>query len=294
MNQQEPMKVCPDRVLPAAKQWEASQLALAEREGNSLPPAVFGDAIARLESIAGSDSAKREALVMFTHKRWSSGRTIRFHFLDGPEWARDKAFAYIMRWTFQANLAFARTKDRSASDVRITFESGGSWSYIGTDSLGIADDEPTMQLGWLLDSPGDEDEWRRVCVHEGGHMIGFGHEQAHPEGDIDWNKPVVYEWYAGPPNRWSKEEVDAQVFRKYSVFPVTNFSAYDRLSIMHYPIPAQFVLDPDDAVGWNSRRSPTDKRYAALWYPKPRTQDAITRLLDDLAQEAENQLAEDR
>ena len=151
-----------------------------------------------------------------------------------------------------------------------------------------------MQLGWLLSSPDDEDEWRRVSLHESGHMTGFGHEQAHPEGDIDWNKPVVYEWYAGPPNRWSKAEVDAQVFRKYAGAPVTNFSAYDRTSIMHYPIPAQFVLDPNDVVGWNTYRSQTDKRYAALWYPKPKTQEAIGRALDELAAAAEAELSEQR
>ena len=88
--------------------------------------------------------------------------------------------------------------------------------------------------------------------------------------------------------------MDAQVFRRYSGFPVTNFSAYDRLSIMHYAIPAQFVLDPSDAVGWNTSRSQTDKRYAALWYPKARTHEVIARLLDDLARAAETQLTGER
>ncbi len=271
-----------------------SQLALGEREGNSVPSSALGDAIARLEAIAGSDAPKREALVMFTFKRWRNGRTISFYFLDGPEWAQQMAFAYMKRWTAEANLYYVITKDQLASDVRVTFEPGGSWSYLGTDNLGIPEDEPTMQLEWLLDSLDDEDEWRRVCVDESGHMIGFGHEQAHPHGEIDWNKPVAYEWYAGPSNFWSQAEVDAQVFRKYSAFPVTNFSAYDRLSIMHYAIPAQFVLDPNDAVGWNTSRSPTDKRYAALWYPKVKTQEVITRLLDDLARAAETQLTTER
>lgn len=293
-HEQEPLKHCPDRVLPAAQQWEATQFALGEREGNSVPPSTLGDAIAHLEAIAGSDAPKREALVMFTFKRWRNGRTISFHFLDGPEWAQQKAFAYMKRWTAEANLNFVITQDPLASDVRVTFEPGGSWSYLGTDSLGIPEDEPTMQLGWLLGSPGDEDEWRRVCVHESGHMIGFGHEQAHPQGEIDWNKPVVYEWYSGPSNFWSEPEVDAQVFRKYSGALVTNFSAYDRLSIMHYAIPAQFVLDPNDAVSWNTSRSRTDKRYAALWYPKPKTQEVITQLLDDLGRAAEARLTEER
>jgi serralysin len=200
----------------------------------------------------------------------------------------------MRRWTAEANLSFVVTQNRLASDVRVKFEPGGSWSYLGTDNLGTPGDEPTMQLGWLLDNPDNEDEWRRVCVHESGHMLGFGHEQAHPRGEIDWNKLVVYGWYAGPPNLRSEAEVDAQVFRKYSAFPVTNFSDYDRLSIMHYAIPEAFVLDPSDAVGWNTSRSPTDRRYAALWYPKDRTQQVITQLLEDLARAAETQLTGDR
>ena len=47
-------------------------------------------------------------------------------------------------------------------------------------------------------------------------------------------------------------------------------------------------------MGWNTSRSPTDKRHAALWYPKTRTQQVITQLLDDLACAAETQLTGER
>jgi hypothetical protein len=288
-HEQEPLKVCPDRVLPAAQQWEATQFALNEREGNTVPPSTFGDAIAHLEEIVGSDAPKREALVMFTFKRWGNGRTISFYFLDGPDWAQQKAFSYMMRWTAEANLKFAVTQDRLASDVRVTFEPGGSWSYLGTDNLGIPEDEPTMQFGWLLDDPGDEEEWRRVCVHESGHMIGFGHEQA-PNRTFEFNEEAVFSYYGGPPNYWSREETYQQVIQKYQGPPVTNFSAYDKTSIMHYAIPTAFVKDPADAIPWNSERSRNDKRYAALWYPKPSMEAAIARALDELARAAEQQL----
>ncbi|MDQ3793993.1 MAG: hypothetical protein M3341_15515, partial [Actinomycetota bacterium] len=54
---------------------------------------------------------EREALVIFTFKRRRDGRTISFHFLDGPEWAQEKAFAYLRRWTAEANLRFVVTQD---------------------------------------------------------------------------------------------------------------------------------------------------------------------------------------
>jgi serralysin len=218
---------------------------------------------------------------MFTAKKWQVGRTIKFYFMDGPQWARDRVMDLGNNWLVQANLKFEVTNDRPASDVRITFEPGGSWSYLGTDNLSIPDYEPTMQLGWLLDSDvqNDEDEWRRVVVHEFGHMLDFGHEQAHPEGTIDWNREVVLRYYMGPPNYWSEADVERQVFRKYSGAPVTNFSEYDPQSIMHYPIPREFVIDPNDVVGFNDSRSKRDKRYAALWYPHV----ALDTALDALA-----------
>ncbi|MEZ4728379.1 MAG: hypothetical protein R3E79_14700 [Caldilineaceae bacterium] len=38
----------------------------------------------------------------------------------------------------------------------------GSWSYIGTDALGVPANEPTMNLGWLTRGT-PNDEVQRVC-----------------------------------------------------------------------------------------------------------------------------------
>jgi hypothetical protein len=270
---------CVDRVVPARKQPEAAERARFERQGNAPDPTLLSDALERLSKLFGrilpDEDFHKESLVMFTSKKWQVGRTINFYFMDGPQWARDKVMDLGNNWLVQANLKFNVTTDRSMSDIRITFEPGGSWSYLGTDNLSIPDDEPTMQLGWLLEEAGDEDEWRRVVVHEFGHMLDFGHEQAHPEGTIDWNREAVLDYYMGPPNYWTASDVERQVFRKYSSL-ITNFSEYDKSSIMHYPIPPEFVLDPANAVGFNDSRSKRDKRYAALWYPS----SSLDRALD--------------
>lgn len=267
------IRACVDRIIPARHQREAADRALEEHSANAPDPTLFGDAVERLGEMMplfAGEEIHAEALVMFTAKKWRPGRTIYIYFMDSaPDWARDRVMEIAARWLNQANLHFEVTVDVQRADVRLTFEPGGSWSYLGTDNLQIPIHEPTMQLGWLLDPDvvDDYDEWVRVVLHEFGHLLDFGHEQAHPEGNISWNKLAVYDYYGGPPNYWSPAEVDAQVFRVYAGAPVTNFSRYDKNSIMHYPVPQAFVLDPADVVGFNGTRSARDRQYASIWYP---------------------------
>lgn len=288
------VKACADRIVPPALQFDASERAASEREGNRPSSTQLADGIARLEQFVGSQGARRESLVLFTGKRWSTGRTVKWHFIDGDAASKDLVFSLASRWLDVANLRFERTRDRAAADVRVTFQRGGSWSYLGTDCLSIPDDEPTMQLGWLLDyanplgNPDSFEEWRRVTVHEAGHMLGFGHEHSHPERGFEWNEPAVYDYYSRTQG-WSRSETYSQVIRKYDA-TVTNFSAYDRDSIMEYPIPAQLVLDPADAVGWNTSRSITDRRYAALWYPREQLAAFLNAHVEQLTRAAEIEL----
>lgn len=293
--QREEIMVCTDRVLTERQQWEATEAAINEREGNALDSGRLGDALVNLSEVTTADAderLKRLALVSFSGKRFRNGRTLNVFFMGSwPDWASDRVMALMKRWSIQANIHIERTADRAASDVRVDKDpSQGSWSYLGTDILGIPKDEKTMNLGWILDTENDFEASRRVVVHEMGHTLSFGHEQAHPEGDIDWDREAVYAYYGGPPNNWSRAQVDAQVFRKYQGEPITNFSEYDRHSIMHYAIPAAFVTDPNDVVGWNTNRSPLDKRYAALWYPYPKVEEAITAAIDELEHAAEARL----
>jgi serralysin len=121
-----------------------------------------------------------------------------------------------------------------------------------------------MHYGWLQPTTTDE-EFRRVIVHEFGHAIGMVHEQSHPEISIKWDKPAVYRRYES--QGWSKAQADSNVFFKYSKL-VTQFSEYDRSSIMHYPIPPELTTD-GVAVGCYTDLSAMDKAFIARIYPKP-------------------------
>lgn len=250
------IKTCIDRLLPHELLFHASRAALAENPDNA-PGARSG------MPGAGASIDAPGALAALTGKLWQPGRTLRVRFLDGDPAVQKRLEPYAQEWTKHANLHLAFGNDPNA-EIRISFRLPGSWSYIGTDSLTIPRHQPTMNFGWLTpDTP--DDEYARVVTHEFGHAIGCIHEHQNPSTNIPWNKEAVYDYYGGPPNNWTKEQVDINLFTRYSA-DLTQFSAFDRESIMLYPIPNAFT-EGDFEVGWNRILSATDKRYIAKLYP---------------------------
>ena len=167
-------------------------------------------------------------------------------------------------WNQYANIRLEFGSDPDA-ELRVSFRQRGSWSYIGTDALMIGPSEPTINFGWLTPSSAD-DEVQRVVLHEFGHALGCIHEHSSPAAEIPWDKEAVYRYYAGPPNNWTKDQVDGNLFEKYD-HTTTQFSAFDRDSIMLYPIPEEHTIG-DYQVGWNRALSATDKDFVGRLYPK--------------------------
>jgi hypothetical protein len=137
-----------------------------------------------------------------------------------------------------------------------------------------------MNFGWFNDQTPDA-EIRRTTLHEFGHALALGHEHQQPSGSICWNRPKVYEYYAGPPNNWSRELVDTNIFQKYSS-SITQYSEYDPNSIMHYPIDRS-LLTCDQAVYLNAGLSKIDSNFISKIYPRrpwdpepPTPEDEIT------------------
>ncbi len=242
-------------------QWRATNLAIEENEANHPAPQDLAFAVEMFGQMGASDPEKL-GLVATSSRLWRPGREIRVHFMEGGRYpqARDEALRYMREWSKYANLDFVRERNRNASDVRVTFERGGSWSYIGTGVLAIDNDEPTMQLGWFLNQ-------RRggVVKHETGHTCGWQHEQGSPARHCEYNRQAVIADLSGPPNNWSVPMIEGNVFRRSTS---TQYSEYDPHSVMHYFEPAAWFFDPSCAVtSPNEELSPTDRKYAQLWYP---------------------------
>ncbi|WP_298315087.1 carbohydrate-binding protein [uncultured Aquimarina sp.] len=200
-------------------------------------------------------------------KEWETGQTIRVKFLNGNSFVQSKVRQYAVEWEDYANIKFEWVSSNSSANIKIGFREGqfandgGSWSYLGTDSNNQAH---SMHFGWFNNNTSDT-EFRRTTIHEFGHALGLIHEHQNPVAGINWDKEAVYAYYAGPPNNWSRAQVDNNLFRRYEA-NISNYSEYDPKSIMHYPIPAEHTTD-GVAVGSNTQLSATDKSFIATIYP---------------------------
>lgn len=196
------------------------------------------------------------------NKLWTNGSTIKVKFIGGSTIVRNKVIQYAKSWEASANVTFSFVADNAAADIKVGFASGGSWSYIGTTSKQYS---PSMNYGWFTDTTSDT-EFRRTITHEFGHALGLNHEQSHPDANIPWNTQAVYNYYMGPPNNWTKAQVDFNVLSVESRTGL-NYTAYDSSSIMHYAVQAQFTTNNTTIAANNTTISAKDVLYMKTYYP---------------------------
>ena len=259
------IKACIDVSLPDELLLESMRRAIAENPHNApainprtLPPGVMPD-------------IPHVYLAAITGKLWQPGRVLRVRFLDGDPKVHERIPPFAHQWSQHANITFQFGNDPDA-EIRISFQNNGSWSYLGTDALVIPKTQPTMNFGWLTPATSN-DEYLRVVTHEFGHALGCIHEHQNPANNIPWDREVVYRYYQGPPNFWSREQVDINLFTRYEA-DITQFSAFDPKSIMLYPIPNEFTIG-DFEVGWNKALSDTDKQFITTLYPANRKASTV-------------------
>ena len=209
--------------------------------------------------------ARSESGVGSQARLWTPGTVLRVRFLSGDPRLQARVRRAATRWLDVVNLKMEFGTDPDAQ-IRVDFDSAlGSWSYLGTDALTIPKGERTINLGWL-DATTDAETLDRTVMHEFGHVLGLMHEHQNPTSTLKWDRPAVYKSLGGPPNHWTRQMVDEQIFKiwppRYFPFP----KVFDRASIMMFPQPAEYFRD-DQAVDWNPTLSPLDLQFAAALYP---------------------------
>lgn len=212
---------------------------------------------------------KKRAVATFS-RLWANGRTLKIAFTDEDltESHQQAIMHAINQWQPYVSLVFEFIDGREGApeygkgDIRITTDVGPDFNYtlIGTDARLNDPWTPTMVLGVKPDDP----KFESTVMHEFGHALGAEHEHQHPEANIPGDLPAVYAHYAAA--GYTKETVDESVLSKLESAPAT-YTAYDRDSIMHYPIPNKITLG-DWEVGNNRKLSDKDKEFMRKAYPK--------------------------
>lgn len=202
-------------------------------------------------------------LAVHIHKMWQPKDNLKIYFFGGLDKRTEKVFNLAREWSNYCSITFQITDKLEESSLRVAFNEPGSWSYLGTDAIGIQLHKPTINFGWLV--PGTEErEYRRVVLHEFGHALGLLHEHQSPAAKVNWGKDFVY-WYCQFYFKWSRQEVDDNIFYEFEKTQ-TKFTEVDKKSIMGYWIPPKFTID-QVSFPLNYDLSDLDKKYIGEIYP---------------------------
>jgi hypothetical protein len=266
MNEQSSLKVCVDRIIPDSAQPARAMSRMARvttalyGTGLNTPRELFHD-------IDPTKDIQPERMALVDGKKWPISSEVKCRFLGGSNVQQEKAIKMASEWMEYANikLSFVDTQDEQ---IRIAFMPGqGSWSAVGTDVLDpyYPKTQATMNFGWL-DETTDDTEWRRVVVHEFGHALGCIHEHQSPNEHLHWDREAVYKRFMGPPNNWTKDEIDSNILEKYSPKGMSA-TIFDPKSIMLYMFPPELFTDHKGTPN-NTDLSSKDKAFIKKMYPK--------------------------
>jgi serralysin len=225
-------------------------------------------ALGNVGRLSASDPVTVARMAVINLKKWDNGHTLRCKFLDGDSQQQEKVVKKAKIWESYANVSLDFGDDPE-SEVRISFQADpGSWSAVGTDCL-VTDYfpkfQPTMNFGWLDDDTEDA-EYERVVVHEFGHALGCIHEHQSPTEKLKWDKDAVYAAFSGPPNYWSKDDIDHNILQKYSPDGISA-TRFDPDSIMLYQFDASLFTD-HVGTPLNTHLSKQDETMIAQMYPR--------------------------
>lgn len=197
--------------------------------------------------------------------KWKIGQEIYVKFMDGSSSTHRRIEKIAKTWEEFANVTF-KFVTKGYSDIRITFNTDGWSSYIGTHALNISKNEPTMYLG--VKQRTKPEALRRHVLHEFGHALGLKHEHQSPAAAsrIVWDEKKVFAKYKD----WSRDKVRINILNKVNS---RNYTKFDPRSIMLYNVDKRLTKN-GRGITRCTTLSKTDKEFIGRMYPFPVESDS--------------------
>jgi hypothetical protein len=246
---------------------------------------------------------------------WTPGQEVRVAFLGGSSELHAKLEDAAQPIVEAANLTLDFKEDGAyrtwttddtehAAEIRVSFDLGGYFSLVGTDSVNPNIGLPHQTVGGRphqrsLNLGGFDEalpaKWQGTVRHEFLHALAFHHEHQNMRGpceaafrweddpgyqptqdnrgayvpDAAGRRPGIYTYLSGFPNGWSKAKVDHNL--RTTERPAVTAGAFDAASVMLYRFPPLFYRaqpSPCAPAGDGQELSDGDKRALALLYPE--------------------------
>lgn len=160
--------VCCPCSLPESRSLEACKKAIEIHSGNA--PTLF-----QLNQEHGDRQiVSFELLSLHTKRFWNPTRkelSVSFLGQVSSELSA-RILKHLNAWNEVCLIHFCLTD--SIGDVRISLESTGNWSYLGTDILLIPPHQATTNFMGLSESL-SEKAFSRIVQHQAGHLLGLPH-----------------------------------------------------------------------------------------------------------------------
>lgn len=189
---------------------------------------------------------------------WNKNKILKVYFWkDDMDIGKD-VLKIASEWTPYSGIKLIRVYDRTESDIRVSFQTKGFWSYIGSYAEKISKKEITLSLDSIF-LPENIQRFRNVILHEFGHALGLIHEHQHPGFNIPWIKPKLFNYFKQTYNidsTWVYEQVINKFNKTTGIYCTPDLN-----SIMIYSIPPGVTVNNKYVVDWPANLSELDKKF---------------------------------